>query len=303
MPTTNFDVVQANSFIGVDLTANPFGTTWYVATTGADGNDGKSAALPFLTIAKAISSGAANDNIVIGPGTYTITSALAPKARQYFRAAIVNGRYPTVVITGNIADLVQIDVVGTRWYGIEILASGNTADNLVDIADTAAAQGTTFVSCVFNGADKTSVVGVQADDGTYSCEGLTIMNCLFRDLTGTGLDIGVVGMPYALIEGNQFAIDANSATGIALADTSAFATGKGYVIQHNVFTGLDATADEVGITIGGTENTTGAGIIRNNYFAYIAAAAITIDKLSYSEVNNYVGDVGTGGTLVDPGAA
>ena len=57
----------------------------------------------------------------------------------------------------------------------------------------------------------------------------------------------------------------------------------------------------MGITIAGTENTTGAGIITRNMFAYMAAAAVTIDKLSLSEVNNYYGDAATGGVLVDPG--
>ncbi len=94
----------------------------------------------------------------------------------------------------------------------------------------------------------------------------------------------------------------NSGKGIALADTGAFATGKGYVIEHNDFTPFDATGDEVGIFIAGTEDTTGVGIIRNNYFSYGGSAlSITQDKVSKSEVNNYTGDAATGGTLVDPG--
>lgn len=258
----------------------------------------------FTTIGDAISASTADrgDVIIIGPGTYTITSALVPKANTSFVAAVQSSaRKPSVIVTGNIADVVQVDVDGVYFEGIEFLAAGNTADNLVDVADAAAVAGLTFKNCVFNGADKTTVVGINAADATFAVTGLTVTNCLFRDLTGTCLNIGVKGMPYAYIGYNQFAIDVNGGTGIALADTTAFATGKGYVIEHNDFTGFDATADEVGITIAGTEDTTGAGIIRNNYFAYLAAAAVTIDKLSKSEVNNYVGDAATGGTLVDPG--
>lgn len=258
----------------------------------------------FTTIGDAITASTASqgDVIIVAPETYTVTSAIVPKAYTSIIAAVQpTNRVPSVKISGNIADVVQVDVDGVYFEGIEFLAAGNTADNLVDVADSAAVSGLTFKNCVFNGADKTSVIGINAADATNAVTGLTVTGCLFRDLTGTCLNVGVQGMPYAYVAYNQFAIDVNSGVGIALADTSAFATGKGYVIEHNDFTGFDATADEVGISIAGTENTTGAGIIRNNYFSYLAAAAITIDKLSKSEVNNYVGDAGTGGTLVDPG--
>lgn len=303
MGTTNFDIVQANAFIGVDIDSNVFGNTWYVATTGADGNDGKSPQTPFLTIGQAITKGAAGDNIIIGPGTYTITSALVPLARMLFKAAIIDPRAPTVVITGNIADLVQVDVSGVRFVGLEFKASGATADNLIDVADTAAVAGMLCYACVFNGNDQTSVVGINNADASTAGTQLRIIDCLFRDLTGTALNVGALGFAYSMVRDCQFAIDANSATGISLADTTAFDTGKGYVIKNNDFTGFDATGNEVGITLAGTENATGAGIIRNNYFAYVGVGggAITIDILSPSEVNNYAGDAATGGTLVDPG--
>ena len=258
----------------------------------------------FSTIADAITASVAGrgDTILIAPGTYTITSALVPKANTSFIAMRnSNPRYKTVSIQGAIADMVQIDVDDTYWEGIEFKATGAATNNIIDIADTVAVNGVVFNNCVFHGNDQTSVVGINLTDAAFATTGLVVKECLFRDLTGTLLNVGVLGMPYAYISYNQFAIDIDSGVGIALADTAAFATGKGYVIEHNTFTGFDATANEVGITIAGTENTTGAGIIRNNYFAYMAAAAITIDKLSLSEVNNYYGDAATGGTLVDPG--
>ncbi|MGH8743846.1 MAG: hypothetical protein ACREUY_06155 [Burkholderiales bacterium] len=308
MGQTNFDVVQANQFIGGVLPAqSPFGRVFFVDNTnGSDGNTGRSPRKALQTIAAAItaaSSGLAGlgDTIVIAPGTYTITAALVPTAHTIFRAAVFNARRPSVIITGNIADLLQVDVDGCQFHGLEIKASGATADNLVDVADGANVDGLAFNGCVFNGADQTSVIALNASDATFILTRLSVVNSLFRDLTGTCINIGAKGFAYSYIACNQFAIDVNSGVGIALADTTAFATGKGYVIEHNVFTGFDATADEVGITIAGTEDTTGAGIIRNNYFAYLAPAAVTIDKLSKSEINNYYGDAATGGTLVDPG--
>lgn len=272
-------------------------------TNGSDGNIGDFDS-PFASIAAAISASAATrgDVIIVAPGTYTITAALAPKANTTIMAGrYVNPRSPSVIITGAV-DLLEIDVSGTAYAGLEFKASDNAVATLVDIADTAAVAGVAFEGCVFNGVDKTSVVGVQADDATFAMTEMYMRDCLFRDLTGTGLDIGALGMAYSQVIYNQFALDINSGTGIALADTSAFATGKAFEIGWNTFTGFDASADEVGITIAGTENTTGAGIIHDNRFAYIVAAAITINKISLSEVSNYVGDAATGGTLVSPGS-
>lgn len=306
MGQTNFDVLQANQILGPTLPLqSPFGKIWYIdGTNGSDGNTGKSPAKAFASIGAAISASVAGrgDTIIVAPGTYTITAALSPKAQTVIRAAMHSVRNPTVKITSTtLASMVTVDADNVQFFGIEFLAGGNTVDNLVNIAATSSVNGCSFHDCVFNGADKTTVVGILATHATNTLNALRVVNCLFRDLTGTCISIGVQGIPYGYIGYNQFAIDVNSGVGIALADTTAFATGKGYVIEHNVFTGFDATADEVGITIAGTEDTTGAGIIRNNYFAYMAAAAITIDKLSKSEVNNYYGDAATGGTLVDPG--
>lgn len=305
MGKTNFDVVQANSLLGSVITeVSPFATMFYVdGSNGSDGNSGTTPNEAFATLGAAVAATTSNrgDTIVIAPGTYTLTTALVPKAGNIFKAAVINHRAPSVIIAGNIADVVQVDVSHVKFIGIEFRAFGAFADNLVDVADAASVAGLEFYFCVFNGADQTSVVGIRAVDGTFVTTSLVVKWCLFRDLTGTCINIGALGMAYSEIQYNQFAIDVNSGTGIALADTTAFATGKGYVISDNLFTGFDATADEVGITIAGTENTTGAGIIARNMFAYMAAASVTIDKLSLSEVQNYYGDAATGGTLVDPG--
>ncbi len=283
--------------------ANPFATnTWFVdGTNGSDEHGGNAPGNAFATIAEAISSGAAGDTIIIAPGTYTITAALVPKANQTFLAGKVFPRKPSVIITGNIADLIQVDVAGVAFFGIEFKASGATADNLVDVADAAAVDGLYFNSCVFNGADQTSVVGIKAADATFAVTNMVVENCLFRDLTGTMIQIGVLGMAYSLIRNNHFALDVNSGVCISLADTTTFAIGKAYAIVDNIVTGFDATADEVFISIAGTEDTTGAGIIAGNKLAFVAAVAITQDKLEKALVENYVGSA-NGGALVDPSA-
>ena len=122
---------------------------------------------------------------------------------------------------------------------------------------------------------------------------------MFRDLGKTNIDVGVLGLPYAKIEDNLFAVDTPSGCGIRLADTAAYATGKGFVIRYNEFIGNSATTtNSVGIVIAGTANTTAAGMIRSNFFSYGASASITQGKIQSAIIRNYGGE-GAGGTLLD----
>lgn len=283
--------------------ANPFGNVWWIdGTNGSDGNGGTNKGDAFATVAAAIAVSAAGDSFIINGGTYTFTAACVPKANQTFIAAVVTPKKPKVIfLSSAIADLVQVDVSGVAFIGIEFQAGDNTCDNLMDIADGAAVAGLTVQQCVFNGADKTSVVGMNLADATFAASQLNVQDCLFRDLTGTMINVGVLGMAYSLFRHNYFALDVNSGTVFALADTTTFAIGKGWHIDENYFLGFDATKDEVGITIAGTEDTTGAGLITRNVAGYFAVAWITIDKLGFGTIQNFTGDA-TGGLLEDVGS-
>jgi gliding motility-associated-like protein len=57
------------TFVFFLFSLNAFSATWYVNTTGSDGNAGTSVA-PFLTIQKAINSAASGDVVTIATGTY-----------------------------------------------------------------------------------------------------------------------------------------------------------------------------------------------------------------------------------------
>ena len=286
-----------------------FGRTYYVdGTNGSDSNTGLDPNSAFATLGAARTASSAGDTIVIAPGTYTQTAAaqtLTPKANQVWLAAIPNGGgTPTVIITGT-AEAVVVDVAvdGVVFQGILFQADHNDVTELVRVAQGAAVDGVSFIDCWFDGNSKTTVNGISADHATQAVTGLYVKRCRFI-LCDVGIDIGVAGMPKALIEDTIFDMqDAGGGdVGIALADTTALATGYGFVIRNNDFLGaIDAGADSVGITVAGTENTTAIGVIRGNFFAFCAASAITIDKISQSEIQNYYGDVATGGTLVDPG--
>ena len=303
---SRFGQIQADAFLGSAHDNSPFGKVWYVdVVNGADGNAGDAPDEAYSTIGAAILAAKATrgDTVVIAPGTYTVTSALVAKAMMTFRAAVVNPQFPTISIRGNIAEMVTADVSGTRWVGIEFRSTGATTAHIVDVADGASVEGATFEDCVFRGANLHEV-GLRAFDATFNVSGLVVRRCLFRDLGGTPLGIGILGMRYAKIEDNTFVIDTPSGTGIRMGDTTgatqAAAVGKGFVIRNNDFIGLESLVS-VGITLEGTEDKLALSLIRTNYFGNCIVGAITPNKAPKSMVRNYVGDSGTGGTIVDAG--
>ena len=308
MGITRFGQVQADAFLGSQAEASPFGKIWYVdGTNGADDNLGDSPGTAKSSVAGvfAVMKASRGDTAVFYPGTYTITTALVPVAHTTFKAAHVVPAAPSVIITGDIAELITVDVDGVRFIGIEFKASGATCKELVDVADGANVRGPIFEDCVFNG-NSLNNAGLVTDDPTYAATGLVVRRCLFKGVEGiSNLEIGVLGAPYAVIENNTFVLDSTLSVGIAIADTAGTSgvTDKlkgQYIIRNNDVIGLYSKSS-VGIKISGTEGTLPPSLIRNNYFGNCAAAAITIDKGGVNLVNNYVGDTGTGGTLVDAG--
>ena len=291
------------------VSPNVFGSTWYVdGTNGNDSSDGLDPNSALATLGAARTASSAGDIIVVAPGTYTQTAAaepLTPKANQQWIAAVANyGAKPTVIVEGTAeTDVVDIEVDGVIFSGFCFQADHNDVARLVKVADTVAVTGLTFLDCWFDGNSKTTVNGISAIDATYALEALYAYRCRFTQCD-IGISIGVQGFADSMVEECIFDMqDAGGGDiGIQLADTSALATGYGFLIRRNDFLGaIDAGADSVGIVIGGTEDTTAIGVIRNNFFAYCGASAITVDKISKSQINNYYGDAGTGGTLVDPG--
>src|SRR3990167_5265460 len=154
---SRFGQIQADAFLGSAHDNSPFGKIWYVdVTDGSDGNagDGPNAGEAFASIGAAISAAVATrgDSVVIAPGTYTITSALVPKAFMTFRAAVVNPQAPSVSIRGDVANLLTVDVDGCRFVGLEFRATGASVTDMISLAATTAITGgVTFEDCVFNG--------------------------------------------------------------------------------------------------------------------------------------------------------
>ena len=313
------------SSCGVPLTGsvNPFGSVWFVAASGgSNGNSGTDPDNAFATIVYAIATGVAGDTIILGPGTHSIdtsASALVPKADMQFVAAIPpNGTKPSTIITGDADDLAcmcTIDVDGVGFHGIEFLlvAGATTAFDLFDISQSTAVNGLVFNDCWFNlnSVDNTAIRALCLDDATNVTTGMVVRNCKFigGDAT-TGVSyyivLGVAGIEDCLFEGNTFLLEASGgdAEAFVIADSGAAADiNYATVIRNNDFIGaIDGAADTIPIAVGGLTEGECLLVLRSNYFAYCAAAAVTADKISEGVIRNYVGDNATGGTLVVGGA-
>ena len=320
----HFDKISAD-VVGAGFGPLPsiFGDTWYVdGTNGNDSYSGKSPGQAFATLAAARSASSAGDTIIIAPGTYTVdvgSASLAPKANQHWVAARPSGGgAPSVVIIADADDdanaAVAIDVNGVIFEGIEfkLIAGGTTALYPVDAAQTTAVRGLVFIDCWFNlnSVDAAGVMACRFNDATNAITGLVMLGCRFIGGDGTTgqisyIQVGVGGIPDALIEKCTFVLESADADcyGLDFLDPGATAKSYGFVVRHNDFIGpVDGGEDGVGVFFAAamTEKEI-QGIIRENFFSYCSATPITVDKANKSVVNNYVGDDATGGTLVDPG--
>ena len=151
-------------------------------------------------------------------------------------------------------------------------------------------------------------MGMAFNDATNAITGLVIRGCHFigNDATTVAavpyIDIGVGGIPYALIENNVFCIESidGDSVGINFADPVTANKCYGVVIRNNDFIGAsDGAGDTVGIVFAaaGDDNQI-LGSIRQNFFAGCSANAITTDETSESCMMNYVPD-GDGGAVID----
>jgi uncharacterized repeat protein (TIGR02543 family) len=115
------------------------GTTYYVATTGSDGNTGTSTATPFLTLKYAIGKVVAGDTIYVRGGTYTTASTISIS-----KSGTASVKYYLFVYPGDdrpILDFSGMTVSGSNrgmtlsgsyWYikGIRIKGAGDNGMNI-----------------------------------------------------------------------------------------------------------------------------------------------------------------------------
>lgn len=307
-----------------DSVVQPHGKVIYVdVTNGVATNSGLTPDAAVTTLALGLAASAANDIISIAPGTYPVdisTNPIVPLANQTWMAGTpAHGGYPNVTIIADADDtavsLFAIDVSGVVFKDLrfEMKASAATHVTLIDAAQTSAITGLAFIDCWIDLADQddAGLIGMAFNDATNTITGLVIRGCHFVGLDATTtaalnyIDVGIGGIPYALIENNVFCIESIDADNFAITfgDPGAFNKCYGMVIRNNDFIGAsDAGADPVAIKFPAamTDNEI-LGSIRGNFFPGCATAAITQDETSLSVVGNYGNDA-AGGALVDPTA-
>jgi hypothetical protein len=271
--------------------SNPFGKTWFVdPVNGSDGNDGQSAATGFKTIAQVLLAAAAGDTIILGPGTYTLTAALIPKANQIWIAAVLTPQVPTaIIVSSGLATLVDVNVSGVVFVGIEFQAGDNTLTSLIRTGNTVAVPGITLESCVFNGVSKTGPTVAVNVSSNFATSRAGIHNCRFINLTGDAIAVGTLGLGNSRVWENFFSLDTTGKAAVTTADTGAFTVGKGFVFEKNTVLGFSsgATATAIVATAAGDGN--GAMAINDNRVAWAATVFITASKNSKANTTNYVG--------------
>jgi hypothetical protein len=300
---------------------NPFGKAYFVATSGgSDSAQGDDPTRPLATIAQAITNGAAGDTIVCGPGDHSVdvsAAALIPLADMQFVGAIPsNGGEPSTIISvdaddGNDMITIDVDGVGFKDIMFQHFASAGTAIRLIDVSATTAINGLSFKDCWFdmNDADVAGGTALNCDHATNIVNGLVLNNCRFTRGSATStvnlyVDIGVGGLANSLIEHCVFGCESTDDDYAAISFADPAGSGKSYgtVIRYNSFIGpTDGAVTLVPILTPAGSSGEYPMQWHSNYFSYCTVNPIAVDQMDEALVNNYVGDLGAGGTLVDAG--
>lgn len=100
--------------------------TYYVSTGGSDSNNGLSSFTPFLTLAHAAAVATSGGLIILGSGTYTLTSQVSLAANT-----TVMGSYGTTITQGNSANLNSLIYLANNCTIANVVLDGNSANNTV----------------------------------------------------------------------------------------------------------------------------------------------------------------------------
>ncbi len=178
-------------------------TNYYVSATGANTNDGKSTAKPFLTLQKAADLTVAGDTVFVMNGTYASTSGTilnvtrSGTATGYITYKAVKGHSPKITASGNVWNAVSINGSYIIFEGIEL--EGNNANLTYEGALAAyQAQVAGGPALATYNTNAISIGGPRTESKLP--HHVTIRNCRVHDFPGGG--ISAIQADYTTIENN-----------------------------------------------------------------------------------------------------
>ena len=300
------------------VSATAVATDYYVATTGADTNDGLSAESPFATIDKAVSVAAnASDVIYVAPGTYSTSAQYGPNLKAKLLGSGTSrdevviesaGTYRTLRMAAG-SWLEKVTIVGEGTYkadkGGAIEMYGGTVTNCVvrdGTAKNASANlegGNIYmenadalvVGCVISGGQASDKRG----GNVYIASG-TVRNCTISNGSsakniagnvyienGTLVDSTVTGGTASSRGGNLFLNHASAlVSGCTIANGSTTSGDGGGNIYLNLGTVTNSTIS------GGTATQNGGNIYVNSASAIVSDCTISGGTANSSGGNIYM---------------
>ena len=191
------------------------GFTWHVATNGgADTNDGRDAARPFKTLAKALTAAGDGETILVGPGVYSeIDESGIPKTRL----RVTDGRRLTIKATASDPTQTIIDGHGkanclvfteTQTLSANVVVEGFTLRNgqTSDLAFGGGAFGGDLRRCVITNCFSKFAGGGAAYAKLTDC---TIVGCTAASDGGGAYESEVVR---CIVRGNVLTADISDQT-------------------------------------------------------------------------------------------
>jgi len=310
------------------------GTTYYVATTGDDSNDG-SLASPWLTIQHAVDTAAEGDTIIVGDGTYnesiTVTTAgLTLRSENGMGSTIIeNAGGVTAPEAAQCGFLIRGSAHNFTLGGVAdqgFTFSGGTSPRLIQLNNSPAG-----VQISYNTIDSRGTANTGINVGAAGAASLTLSNNVFiADEDATYQDWPLIG-PDTANPVLDVTVTNNMFTGSGTPDKYGAAICLGVVgvdsLAASTFSGNTISAFDRGIIVsagsadlditGNTISNCGKGVLfrsdthadmttntftGNTYDVYHAAEILTGGSSFYGDIQDAIDAAGASDTIkVYPG--
>jgi len=255
-----------------------------LSRNGANPMDGEihlvtdSGVTTFGSIQDAIDAASDGDSVVLGPGTYTLTSQLTLDKGV---ALLGSGEGATtiethsgswgILVTGDNASIedLTVDASNTTHYGVKVQAddSGDPTDALIGFSmEDVTVQGAGRSEIDFNGVDDSSLTNVTADGQGTSGVGIALSDSTgitLTDITTTGNNWGSIGLysagnvweggtnnvtfsgSYSATEAIGIYADEENGTAVEDIDLSGIFPGTVYKVENSEWRdGVDGRSDD-----------------------------------------------------------